>query len=319
MIIEDLGNTNSMTRSGECITSQHVIYDRVVTPTKPSKTHCITAFSNPTIYKSKVFGHTADATDTYKNDQTSFLFTKLITSDTYSLELWKEGVKVADLTDDTYGKYFGVGFTALYPLYYGYRLDWERVLTLEGAGCYTLRNSATILGVSTVVDSCCYYLLPYDDCSAAGTVKIFWKQNGNIESNPIKYAGLAWYNWIRVPSIFWNNAPTEEIDEIEKTSRKFENIQVQSVDEFTLDIKSIPFCVSKIFDKNICLATEIEVTDYNPDNHRDDLVDFPIRFSGYGDRDEQRGNYLARFSYKFKKRTDNDLKREFPRPYSDIK
>jgi hypothetical protein len=56
------------------------------------------------------------------------------------------------------------------------------------------------------------------------------------------------------------------------------------------------------------------VTDYNADNHRDDLIQFAVRFSGYGERDEQRGNKFARYSYKFKRRVDNDLKREFPKP-----
>jgi hypothetical protein len=317
MITEIISNTNPMAMSGVATTSQHTMFDDESAATSIDFASCFPGFRNPTVYSNKVFADVTAKTDELKTDSTSFLFSKRLNlgSVVVSMELYKEGVKIADLIDDTYGTYYGVGFSSDYPLYYGYVINWGEVLDLHGAGCYTIRNNWTLGALPTsVTESNCYYLLPYSPCNVEGTVKVKWIQNGNIESNSLRYAGLNWANWIRVKGIFWKNDATEEIDEVEKTDRSFENINVQSIDEFTLELKSSPYWITKMLDKNVCLGSQIFITDYNADNHRDDLNQFEVRFSGYGDRDEQRGNKFARYSYRFKRRLDNDLKREFPKP-----
>lgn len=317
MIVQHLTNSNPMAMSGVSTTSTHTMYSDEEAATSIDFTSCSPKFKNPTVYSNKVFADVTNKTDEIRTDSTSFLFSKRLSigTITVSMELYKEGVKIADLVDNTYGTYYGPGFSSVYPLYYGYVINWGEVLDLHGAGCYTIRNSWT-LGANPpkVTESECYYLLPYSPCNAEGTVKIKWIQNGNIESNALKFAGLSWTNWIRVKGIFWGNTATEEIDEVEMTDRSFENVNIQSIDEFTLDLKSSPYWITKLMDKNVCLASEIYVTDYNADNHRDDLINFAVRFSGYGERDEQRGNKHARYSYNFKRRVDNDLKREYPKP-----
>lgn len=315
MITIDLTNTNPMIMTGEATTSQQTMYFRPDIVFRPTFNNVCSKFVNPVCYLNKVFGNISDLNNDVENDQTSFLFSKVISTDVVAMELWsEEDGKLADLIDDSYGTFYDVGFSSIYPLYFGYRIHWGKVLNAFGSGHYYLKVVGTFIGEATTYETQCFYLLPFSNCNADGTVRIKWFQDGDIGSNSIKYAGLNWENWIRIPAIFWNNEPTEEIDEIEYTSRKFENVQIRSIDEFSLDVKSVPFWVTEILDKNVCLATAIEVTDYNADNHRDDLINYEVRFSGYGDRDEQRGNKLIRVSYKFKKRIDNDLKREYPRP-----
>jgi len=317
MITEYLSNSNPMVMSGVATTSQHTMYDDETAATSIDFTSCSPKFKNPTVYNNKVFADVSDKTNELRTDSNSFLFSKKISlgSVVVSMELFKEGTKIADLNNDTYGTYYAPGFSSTYPLYYGYQVNWGEVLDLHGAGCYVIKNNWTLGALPTVTtESECFYLLPYSPCNVEGTVKIKWIQNGNIESNALRFAGLNWTNWIRVQGIFWKNEATEEIDEVEMTNRSFENVNIQSIDEFSLELKSSPYWLTKLLDKNAVLGSEIFVTDYNADNHRDDLIQFPVRFSGYGERDEQRGNKFARYSYKFKRRVDNDLKREYPKP-----
>lgn len=315
MIVEDLTNSNPMDRTGMATSSIHTLIGLLTPPNVGVDfSNCITKFSQPVIYKNKVFYHTDDPTDTYRNDKSSFLYDKKLSGATLSIELWDCDNKIADLNDNTYGTFYDFGFSSTYPTYTGYVIDWYKVYDNHGSGHYIIKGQWA-LGASTYTfESPCFWLLPYSPCNAQGTVKIKWTQNGNIISSFLSYAGLEWENWLRVPGYFGRNEPSEEIDEVEKTDRSFETVNLQSIDNFTLELKQIPFWLSEMLDKNTCLGTTIEITDYNQDNHRDDLIDFKVRFAGYGDRQEFRGNQLIIPSYNFKRRVDDDLKREYPRP-----
>lgn len=315
MITIDLTNNNPMDRTGIASSSVHTLSSPLTpTTTAVDFANCITKFKQPNIYKQKVFFHTEDSTDTYRNDKNSFLYSRGISSASLSIELWDCEQKLDDLNDNTYGTFYDFGFSSTYENYTGYVIDWLKVYNAFGSGYYVIKGLWSLGANSYTYESPCFWLLPYSPCNAQGTVKIKWTQNGNIISSFLNYAGLEWENWARVPGYFGRNEPSEEIDEIEKTDRSFETVNLQSIDNFTLETKQIPFWLSNILDKNAFLGSTIEITDYNQDNHRDDLIDFKVRFAGYGERSEQRGNQLIHAKYNFKRRIDDDLKREYPKP-----
>ena len=258
MITIDLTNTNPMIMTGEATTSQQTMYFRPDIVFRPTFNNVCSKFVNPVCYLNKVFGNISDLNNDVENDQTSFLFSKVISTDVVAMELWsEEDGKLADLIDDTYGTFYDVGFSSIYPLYFGYRIHWGKVLNAFGSGHYYLKVVGTFIGEATSYETQCFYVLPFSNCNADGTVRIKWFQDGDIGSNSIKYAGLNWENWIRIPAIFWNNEPTEEIDEIEYTSRKFENVQIRSIDEFS----DMMLALQRIGCQNINVVTP---THYSP-------------------------------------------------------
>ena len=114
MIIEYITNSSPIIMSGVATTSQHTMYDDKTTASSIDFTSCSPKFSNPTVYNNKVFADVSDKTNEVKTDSNSFLFSKMISigSVAVSMELFKEGVKIADLNDDTYGIYYAPEFSS---------------------------------------------------------------------------------------------------------------------------------------------------------------------------------------------------------------
>ena len=122
-----------------------------------------------------------------ENDTDSFLFRVLNSTDSGTLELWKQtnsgDVKQADLNVSTYGTYYPLGsFTNVsgQELYLGYVLDWESVLSNFGIGKYYVKANLTIFGSNTNQFSPVFDLQEYTDERADGTFVLKTIQNGNI-------------------------------------------------------------------------------------------------------------------------------------------
>lgn len=201
----------------------------------------------------------------YKNDRASFLFQKLAPGDYVDFELYKEGVKVADLNDNSLGVYYN-GFTVK-PLYVGYVLEWEKVLQFFGTGMYQIRVNRTILSNSDVIESVLYKLVPYSDEIADKSVKIVGKQTGNIKNNPLDFTGLldgGWAFYVRVFGELKEVNPTYEQDNYLDSQENRLQIQDKIVNNYELRLKQIPSSVANLFLRGaISLANSIEVTDYN--------------------------------------------------------
>jgi len=201
----------------------------------------------------------------YKNDRASFLFQKLSSSDTIVFDLYKDGQKIATISDNTYGVYYD-GFDVA-PLYVGFVLEWEKVIDLHGAGMYQVRTKRTILGVSDELESVIYRLLPYSDDHADKTVKIVGKQTGNIKGNPLDFTGLlpdGWAFYVRVDGWLKLVNPTYIQDNYLDSNDTRLQIQDKIVSNYEVNILQAPASVLNLFLKGfISLANDISITDYN--------------------------------------------------------
>ena len=124
----------------------------------------------------------------YQNDKSSFLFQKFDAGDSILFELWRNGAKIEDLNDDTFGTYYA-SFTNQ-TLYTGFIIDWESVFSVHGGGNYIFKAQKTLLGETSEFVSRNFKLIEYDDFLADGTVKIVAFQKGNIISNELDYTDL---------------------------------------------------------------------------------------------------------------------------------
>ncbi len=214
-------------------------------------------------YEEKVFALSGG--QSYQKDKSEFLFRRLTSFDTIEIKLFKEGVEVADLNDNTYGTFFN-GFasgSAEQQLYVGYLLEWDLVRALNGVGKYTVRVNTNVIGNSNVEESRVFDLRIYSDLAAHQTVKIESTQNGNIIGNDLDYTDLNWQQFVRVPGVFGNPTPTYEEDRYVTESHDKRQIKDTMSREWFLETKKINFEVAEKLIYNKLMANEILITDYN--------------------------------------------------------
>lgn len=214
-------------------------------------------------YIERVFAKTGG--EDYQNDKSEFLAKKFTSLDTISIELLKDGVKVADLNNNALGTFFN-GFpagSAEQQLYVGYLLDWELVFIAFGAGFYNVKSSLLVIGDSSDFESRTFNLMVYSDIAAHETVKIESTQNGNIIGHEFDFTDLNWQQFVRVPGVFGNPTPVYEEDRY--VTENHDKVQIKDLmsREWFLKTKKINFEVAEKLIYNKLLANEIKITDYN--------------------------------------------------------
>lgn len=253
----------------------------------------------------------SDDGDEYKNDKSSFLFTRQVAADTIEFELWKNGVKVADIIDDTYGTMYD-GFPEQ-PLYKGYLLDWKKVADGQGPGRYQLKANLTILGQSDTYESQKFKAMPYSPEAANGTVRVETNQTGNIMSSPFDFTDLlsgGWYQSTRIRGKFGNKKPTYEEDTYLDNSYTVKQIQGKIIENYTLFSRYLPAIIANDLFYNRILANRIYISDYNVINHevytRVDLV--PVESEDIQYQTTKTG---VRQNWTFRKRIENNIKTNY--------
>lgn len=203
------------------------------------------------------------------NDQTSFLYRLLTSTDTATIKLFKNDVEVAILSSNLYGTYYPLNsFTNLpeQELYTGYLINWQDVLQAFGVGEYVIKAEITQFGAPVTLESEIYKLCIYSDDIADGTVKLITYQNGNIESNPFDFTGMNWYQQIRFDGILWNKQSEYITDTYFTSNRTITQIQDSIEHTYDLQVEFVSNSFSKFLIENNLLANQIFITDYNLTN-----------------------------------------------------
>lgn len=215
------------------------------------------------VHEMLVFGDTAVGAPNHQKDQTSAIFQKLITADTITMELWKNGVKVADLNDDTYGTFFDFGDFSGQPFYTGYLLDWTLVLDALGAGTYNIVAQTNILTVETQIPGQVFRLLPYQDLFANGTVRLDFTLNRNNQRSFFDFTDLNWFQSLRIQGKFITDIPEFEVTNYEDRDRNQEPIKAQTNPFYILETNFFPAILGKYLVNEGIHADSIICTDYN--------------------------------------------------------
>lgn len=189
-----------------------------------------------------------------------------------TFELHKDGVKVADLNDNTYGTFYPVGswpvadgFTSNQANQAGYQGNWIDVYNAHGLGCYTIVAQRVTPFGNFSFPSCCYEMNLWTEAGADETVTIKAVQNGKIIKENIDFTGINWNQHYRVPGFFgFPNRNFTETNFITK-NRKVEQIQDEIVNDYTLELYFVPTCLKDDID-GILLANDIIISDFNVEN-----------------------------------------------------
>jgi hypothetical protein len=247
----------------------------------------------------------------YKNDKSQFLFRRFVASDTVAIELWRNGEKIEDLNNNTYGTFFN-GFpsgTAEQQLYVGYLVEWEEVYAVYGGGEYQIKAELSIIGVASTFESELYKLMGYSDVAANGTVRIDTIQNGNIMSSIFDFTDLQWCQSVRLRGRFYEDG--EEFEKIVYKTQEHRQEQVQDkiIENWTLEADFIPRSVSEFLTKNAVLSNSFNVSDYNLLNEQilREIEVYPESIEKTRIQDNRTSNYIINFT----SRNDNIIKRNF--------
>jgi hypothetical protein len=253
----------------------------------------------------KVFAD--DSRDGIKNDFTDFLFKKITASDTIVIELIKNGVAVATITDNTLGNYYD-GFPN-YPLYVGWQADWTAIFNAHSGGTYKVKVTTTVLGQSTVFNSRYFKLNSYDDLTANNTVKIETLQKGLIDNSEFDFTNLlegGWPTSIRLQGTFGDMQPNLERDIYQDSS--FREVQNRDVVNrtYTLTGTLVPETILNRLATKDVLGNEVFITSYDVLQEKK-YQRFPVVPESFNEvRYDQQGN--THFEIQFSDRQKNIIK-----------
>ena len=210
-------------------------------------------------YNEKVFASNDNLW--WKNDKSSFLLKKILTSDSIIFKLYKDDVEIEVLNTDAFGEYYS------FEGYTGFVLYWELVYLTHGAGSYQVKADVLTIGVASEWLSQEFCLSLYSDEAADKTFRIESYQQGTILRSGYNYDELGlsegWYQSFRITGQFGNKKPSLENDYLMTSDRKMLQIQDKVSYEYVLQTGLIPASVGKILIEDNIIANRILLTDYN--------------------------------------------------------
>lgn len=215
-------------------------------------------------YRELVFSEVGAIVDWNKNDKTTLLFKKAITADTITIKLFK-GTTPYTITNNTYGTYYNGTLTGQ-SLYWGFIADWNKIYNALGAGAYYFEITTIIIGVTTVTESIEYYLQPYSDLMADGTVRIETYNTGTILSSEFDYSGIlqnGWYQSFRIKGMLSIIEIPKTIDNYYDQDNNLIQIQDKLSEVYELETGLLPFVIFKQLIMDNMLANKILISDYN--------------------------------------------------------
>lgn len=232
-------------------------------------------FINPTFdfdtgecdYTEAVFAEVGG--DDFKNDKRNFLVSLVLASDTVTFFLFKDGVELATIVDDTFGIFSPIGTFPTQPLKATFFADFEKIFDLEGAGCYEIKADRIIITAGSTLSSIPYRLMPYSAIGARNTIKIQSFQNGQIEGG-IDYTGINFEQQVRVLADLTVETPDENIENYRDTLQSVEQIQDSVTDKYKFRTRGIPTVISNQIIKDMLLGNSVRFTNY------DVFVDVPL-------------------------------------------
>ncbi len=257
-------------------------------------------------YREKAF--VLDGGEWWQNDVKSFLYKKVIATDTIEIKVFKDGVEVATITDDTYGIYYP-SFTEQ-TLYVGCLIEWVKLYNDFGIGIYTVEAHKTILGEEEIEYSHNFDVKLYSDLRANHTVRIETYQTGNILRSPFDYTNLitgGWYQSLRIDGYFGTNIPKLDIDNYMNSSYEVLQIRDKVINEWTLQSQLLPIFISKPLIYDYILANKILISDYNYFNE-DIYRRLQVYCKEITNKKEFSGSKNAIFTLKFSDKKEDIIK-----------
>lgn len=257
-----------------------------------------------------VFASTSDS-DTFKNDYKTIYFKRNIPTDVCNFELYKNGVKIADLNNSIYGEFTDFGDIEGKEDWKIFTLDFRKVLINEGVGDYYMRSMISQFGQPALPnDTLCYQLREFSYKLANKTVRIESVHNGIMTSLDLDFKGVDLKDMIRVKGFFGNPTPKMSQDNIIHSDNSVHQLRQDTFYEYAFKSNMINyFASSELVDFHF-KGYPIYISDYNIYNHSYNYKKLPVIIEDIDTPRylNEKRNRKAFFSAKFRDVIENDRK-----------
>ena len=249
-----------------------------VVPTTPQLAQSIISSAlDVCCYHSPVLASTT-SNDVWKNDINSFLFKRNFSSESITLTLQKNGTTDIAIVNDDYGIYYDFGTFGDYPNYKGIQIQWQKVITLQGAGVYRLKVESTFLTGNTTTFSIPFTLDEYTQEKANGTFRIQSIQNGFLRHRDFDYKNLNWLDGLRIRGFFGNRQTEYEQEFVLYANRDSRQVRSELINSYVCQTMHVPDCITDIIIEYHNFANELFFTDYNLNNHKNTYIQKQVVF-----------------------------------------
>lgn len=156
-------------------------------------------------------------------------------------------------------------------------IEWIDVLNSDGVGCYELKITYNISGITGIISWGKYKLLPFTIQNALTTARIRANFDGYHEIEQIDFTGSGIESTYRFNGFIGNRQPNTEIDNIIYNNREMKRVIRENLNEFEILVDPSLKCVTKpLVDLYLLSENELYISDYNAHNHDYCINDLPV-------------------------------------------
>ena len=207
--------------------------------------------------------------DTWKNDKTSAWIKVSDPSDTFTFVLKKNDVAT------TYTP-TSVQFPNEQNAYYT-TINWNDVMTTDGVGCYELKISFSISGITGELSWGKYDLEPYSIQNALNTARIRAIFNGYQEEEQIDFSGSDVESTFRFHGYIGNRQPNQETDNIIYNNREMKRVIRENLNSYEIITDPSDDCIIRpLVDTYLLSENQLFISDYNAHNPSYRYQDLPV-------------------------------------------
>ena len=212
----------------------------------------------------------AGGDETWGNDVSSAWIKLSDPTDTFEFILEKDGVPVTAYSLVVQG--FPNEDNAFYTT-----IQWQDVLALAGAGCYTLQVGYNISGIVGNFTWAIYNLQPYSIQNALKTARIRVKFNLQQEIEGINFTGANVEDSFRFWGFIGNRQPNTEIDNLIYQDRSIKTVVRENLDSYIISTDPLQESfITPLTDLYLLSENEMWISDYNAHNHSYRILDVPV-------------------------------------------
>ena len=207
--------------------------------------------------------------DTWKNDKTSAWIKVSDPSDTFTFVLKKNGVAT------TYTP-TSVQFPNEPNAYYT-TIDWNDVMVTDGIGCYELKISYSISGITGELSWGKYDMDRYSIENALNTARIRAIFNGYQEEEQIDFSGSNVESTFRFHGYIGNRQPNQETDNIIYNNREMKRVIRENLNSYEIITDPSDDCIIRpLVDTYLLSENQLFISDYNAHNPSYRYQDLPV-------------------------------------------
>lgn len=211
----------------------------------------------------------SSSANSWENDLTSAWIKLSDPLDSYSFELYKDGVLTAyQPTPQAFPN-------QLYSYYV--TINWNEVLASDGVGCYELKAGYVISSIVSEFTWGRYRLEPFSVKNAVKTARIRAEFSGYHEIEGINFTDSGIISDLRFYGYIGNRQPNMEIDNIIYNNREMKRVIRENLNSYEILTDPTHKCITEpMIDLYLLSENNLYISDYNAHNHNYCIDDLPV-------------------------------------------